>query len=227
MSLQAHLGEEWYELLKDEFDKEYFKNLRNILAVEYATQTVYPSKEDIFKAYRETPYSKVRVVIIAQDPYFTPGHAHGLAFSHPSHDPCLRTAPSLRNIFKELESDLGDEGFDALHDDDLTRWARQGVFLLNRSLTVREGKPDSHANIGWLSFTWKTIELITQKDNPVIFALWGNKAKLVKPLILPPHEYTESAHPSPLSCKGFFGTRPFSRINAFLVKHYNNKINWV
>lgn len=227
MTLEEQLGQSWFNVLKEEFDKEYFQRLRLIAANEYKFHTIYPAKENIFRAYRETPYEQVKVVILGQDCYHSPNHAHGLAFSHPNTDPCLKIAPSLRNIFKELEDDLGKEGFDPQHNEDLTRWARQGIFLLNRTLTVRQGQPNSHKNIGWLPFTWKTVEHIVNKEEPVLFVLWGNDAKTVKPLIKEPHQFIESSHPSPLSCKGFFGTRPFSKINRFLEANYKEKIKWV
>lgn len=208
----VRLENDWDEILKGEFDKEYYLNLRQFLIREYRTQRIYPDMYDIFNALKMTPYRDVKVVILGQDPYHQPGEAHGLCFSVKRG---VRIPPSLRNIYKELYSDLGvippDHGC-------LESWARNGVLLLNAVLTVREGRPNSHRGKGWEIFTDRVIQLLNEREEPMVFILWGNNARAKKKLITnPAHLIIEGVHPSPLSASaGFFGGRYFSRANAFL-----------
>ena len=207
------LKNDWKELLEDEFSKDYYQTLRQFLIEEYKTKKIYPDKYDIFNALHFTPYKDIKVVILGQDPYHGPGQAHGLSFSV---NPGVKTPPSLLNIYKELNSDLGcyipNNGY-------LKKWADQGVLLLNTSLTVRAGEANSHKNIGWQVFTDKIISLVNEKDDPVVFLLWGNNAIKKKELITNKrHLILTSVHPSPLSAsRGFFGSKPFSKINNFLI----------
>ena len=216
------LKNDWKNLLDDEFNKEYYKTLRNFLITEYKTRTIYPDKYDIFNALHFTPYKDIKVVILGQDPYHGPGQAHGLSFSV---NPGIKTPPSLLNIYKELNSDLGcyipNNGY-------LKKWADQGVLLLNTSLTVRAGEANSHKSIGWEIFTDKIISLINEKEDAVVFLLWGNNAIKKKNLITnKKHLILTSVHPSPLSAsRGFFGSKPFSKINNFLTSVNKNPINW-
>lgn len=216
------LKNDWKNLLDDEFNKEYYKTLRNFLITEYKTRTIYPDKYDIFNALHFTPYKDIKVVILGQDPYHGPGQAHGLSFSV---NPDIKTPPSLLNIYKELNSDLGcyipNNGY-------LKKWADQGVLLLNTSLTVRAGEANSHKSIGWEIFTDKIISLINEKEDAVVFLLWGNNAIKKKNLITNKrHLILTSVHPSPLSAsRGFFGSKPFSKINNFLTSVNKNPINW-
>ena len=196
------LKNNWKEIfLDDEFNKEYYQNLRIFLTNEYRSRTIYPDKYDIFNALHFTPYKDIKVVILGQDPYHGPGQAHGLSFSV---NPGIKTPPSLLNIYKELNSDLGcyipNNGY-------LKKWADQGVLLLNTSLTVRAGAANSHKNIGWEVFTDKIISLVNEKEDPVVFLLWGNNAIKKKNLITnKKHLILTSVHPSPLSAsRGFFG----------------------
>lgn len=216
------LKNDWNELLKDEFSKEYYLTLREFLKNEYNTKTIYPDKYDIFNALHYTSYEDVKVVILGQDPYHGPNQAHGLSFSV---NPGVRIPPSLLNIYKELNSDLGcyipNNGY-------LKKWADQGVLLLNTSLTVRAGEANSHKNKGWEIFTDKIISLVNEKDDPVVFLLWGNNAISKKKLITnDKHLILSSVHPSPLSAsRGFFGSRPFSKINQFLISVNKKPIDW-
>lgn len=216
------LNNDWNDLLKDEFSKEYYQKLRSFLSLEYKTKTIYPDKYDIFNALHFTPYKDVKVVILGQDPYHGPGQAHGLSFSV---NPNIKIPPSLLNIYKELNSDLGcyipNNGY-------LKKWADQGVLLLNTSLTVRAGQANSHKDIGWSIFTDKIISLVNEKDDPVVFLLWGNNAIKKKNLITNKrHLILTSAHPSPLSAsRGFFGSKPFSKINNFLISVNKEPIDW-
>ena len=216
------LKNDWKNLLDDEFNKEYYKTLRNFLITEYKTRTIYPDKYDIFNALHFTPYKDIKVVILGQDPYHGPGQAHGLSFSV---NPGIKTPPSLLNIYKELNSDLGcyipNNGY-------LKKWADQGVLLLNTSLTVRAGAANSHKNIGWEVFTDKIISLVNEKEDPVVFLLWGNNAIKKKNLITnKKHLILTSVHPSPLSAsRGFFGSKPFSKINNFLISVNKKAIDW-
>ena len=216
------LKNDWKDLLDDEFNKEYYQTLRNFLTNEYKTKTIYPDKYDIFNALHFTSYKDIKVVILGQDPYHGPGQAHGLSFSV---NPGIKIPPSLLNIYKELNSDLGcyipNNGY-------LKKWADQGVLLLNTSLTVRAGEANSHKSIGWEIFTDRIISLVNEKEDPVVFLLWGNNAIKKKNLITnKKHLILTSAHPSPLSAsRGFFGSKPFSKINNFLISVNKQPIDW-
>ena len=216
------LKNDWNELLKDEFSKDYYLSLREFLKNEYTTKIIYPDKYDIFNALHYTSYKDVKVVILGQDPYHGANQAHGLSFSV---SPGVKIPPSLLNIYKELNSDLEcyipNNGY-------LKKWADQGVLLLNTSLTVRAGEANSHKNKGWEIFTDKIISLINEKTDPVVFLLWGNNAINKKKLITnKQHLILSSAHPSPLSAsRGFFGSKPFSKINKFLVSVNKAPIDW-
>lgn len=208
----VHFGNSWDEILKDEFKKQYYLDLREFLKKEYSTRKVYPSMYDIFNSLKMTAYEDVKVVIIGQDPYHQPGQAHGLAFSVKKG---VRIPPSLVNIYKEIENDLGitppDHGC-------LTEWAQRGVLLLNAVLTVREGEANSHRNRGWEIFTDRVISILNEREEPVVFILWGNNARSKKKLITgKQHHVIEGVHPSPLSAhRGFFGGKFFSKANSFL-----------
>lgn len=216
------LKNDWKDLLEDEFNKEYYQTLRNFLTNEYKTKTIYPDKYDIFNALHFTSYKDIKVVILGQDPYHGPGQAHGLSFSV---NLGIKIPPSLLNIYKELNSDLGcyipNNGY-------LKKWADQGVLLLNTSLTVRAGEANSHKSIGWEIFTDKIISLVNEKEDPVVFLLWGNNAIKKKNLITNKrHLILTSVHPSPLSAsRGFFGSKPFSKINNFLISINKKPIDW-
>lgn len=216
------LKNDWKNILDDEFNKEYYQKLRTFLTNEYRTKVIYPDKYDIFNALHFTPYKDVKVVILGQDPYHGAGQAHGLSFSV---NPNIKIPPSLLNIYKELNSDLGcyipNNGY-------LKKWSDQGVLLLNTSLTVRAGEANSHQKIGWEIFTDKIISLINEKEDPVVFLLWGNNAIKKKNLITnKKHLILTSVHPSPLSAsRGFFGSRPFSKINNFLISVNKKPIDW-
>lgn len=216
------LKNDWKDLLDDEFNKEYYQTLRNFLTNEYKTKTIYPDKYDIFNALHFTSYKDIKVVILGQDPYHGPGQAHGLSFSV---NPGIKIPPSLLNIYKELNSDLGcyipNNGY-------LKKWSDQGVLLLNTSLTVRAGEANSHKSIGWEIFTDRIISLVNEKEDPVVFLLWGNNAIKKKNLITnKKHLILTSAHPSPLSAsRGFFGSKPFSKINNFLISVNKKPIDW-
>ena len=218
----VNIGNEWDNLLKDEFDKEYYQKLRGFLAKEYKTKRVFPDMYDIFNALKFTSYSDVNVVIIGQDPYHGEGQAHGLSFSVKRG---VEPPPSLKNIFKELSDDLG---VAVPNHGDLTKWAKQGVLLLNAVLTVRMGEANSHKNMGWEKFTDRVIELLNQRETPVVFLLWGANARQKKSLITNPvHKILESVHPSPLSAyNGFFGCKHFSEINGFLASVGRKTIDW-
>lgn len=215
------LKNDWHELLKDEFEQEYYQQLRKHLIQEYRTRTIYPDMYDIFNALHFTSYQDVKVVILGQDPYHGPNQAHGLSFSV---KPGVPAPPSLQNIFKELQSDLGcripNHGY-------LKKWAEQGVLLLNTSLTVRAGQANSHAQIGWHQFTDKVIATLSQRQDPVVFILWGKNAQAKQSIISPQHFIIKSVHPSPLSAHaGFFGSKPFSKANNFLVSQGKEPIDW-
>lgn len=216
------LKNDWNDLLKDEFSKEYYKKIHNFLIKQYNTNTIYPDKYDIFNALHFTPYKDVKVVILGQDPYHGPNQAHGLSFSV---KPGNRIPPSLLNIYKELHSDLDcyipNNGY-------LKKWADQGVLLLNATLTVEAGKANSHQRIGWSIFTDKIISLLNERKDPIVFILWGNNAIKKKDLITNPiHYIIQSVHPSPLSAsRGFFGSKPFSKTNSFLESVNKSPIDW-
>lgn len=220
--MAVNLINDWKNLLKDEFQKEYYKKLRAFLVNEYNTNTIYPDKYDIFNALNYTAYKDVKVVILGQDPYHGPNQAHGLSFSV---KPGVPAPPSLVNIYKELKSDLGcyvpNNGY-------LKKWADQGVLLLNTSLTVRAAQANSHKNIGWEIFTNKIISLLNERKDPVVFILWGNNAISKEQLITNPwHHIIKSVHPSPLSAsRGFFGSKPFSQTNEFLKSIGKEPIDW-
>ena len=212
----------WKTLLEEEKEKEYFKKLEDFLDSEYKTNTIYPEKENIYNAFDLTSYENTNVIILGQDPYHGPEQAHGLSFSVESDK--AKFPPSLRNMFKELRSDLGIER----NDRNLTDWAKQGVLLLNTVLTVQAGKAASHRKKGWEIFTDTVIKKLNDKDEQVIFVLWGGDAKKKVPLITnPKHRIIEGVHPSPLSAhNGFFGSKPFSQVNEYLVKVNKNPISW-
>ena len=216
------IGNDWDNVLKDEFQKEYYLSLREFLKKEYFTKTVYPPMDDIFNALKYTSYSNTRVVILGQDPYHGYGQAHGLCFSVKEGTP---PPPSLKNIFKELNNELG---IKEPATGELVGWARQGVLLLNTTLTVRESSPQSHKGQGWEILTDKIIELINKKDTPVVFMLWGANARAKKCIITNRnHLILECAHPSPLSAfNGFFGCGHFIKANDFLASRGQAIINW-
>jgi len=216
------IGNDWDEILENEFKKDYFYNLLKFVQGEYARKTVYPPKKEVFKAFRYTPYSNLKVVILGQDPYHGEGEAEGLSFSVKDG---IRKPPSLVNIFKELQNDLG---YDIPKSGSLVPWAKQGVLLLNTVLTVIKDQAASHKDIGWEQFTDEVIKIINKKEEPVVFILWGGFARSKKKLITnPKHLIIESAHPSPLSAyHGFFGSKPFSKTNDFLIKNKLKPINW-
>ena len=218
----VQLNNTWDSLLSDEFQKEYYQKLRQILAHEYKTQTIYPDMHDIFNAIRTTDYPNVKAVILGQDPYHGPGQAHGLCFSV---QPGVEPPPSLKNIYKELNTELGipvpQTGY-------LLPWAKQGVLLLNTVLTVRAGQANSHKNLGWEILTDKIISLLNQRETPMVFLLWGATARAKTSLITNPnHLILTCAHPSPLSAyNGFFGCGHFKKCNDFLERHNMEPINW-
>ena len=218
----VHIGNDWDELLAGYFESEQYQALRRFLVEEYRTHTVYPDMYDIFNALKYTSFANTKVVILGQDPYHGPGQAHGLCFSVKKG---VEPPPSLKNIFSELHEDLG---LPIPEHGELTAWARQGVLLLNTVLTVREHMPNSHKGHGWELFTDRVIELLNEKQTPVVFLLWGanarNKAKIVTN---PIHIKLEAPHPSPLSAyNGFFGCRHFSKANAWLEKTGQTPIDW-
>ena len=211
----------WDNILKDEYNKDYFKRLRSFLKEEYSTKICYPKKEEIFNALKYTNYEDVKVVILGQDPYHGENEAHGFCFSVRN---AVRRPPSLNNILKELYDDLKI----VRKENELTSWAEQGVLLLNSVLTVVKDTPLSHRGIGWEEFTDSIIKKINEKDSTVVYILWGSYARSKKYLITNPKHYIiESAHPSPLSAnKGFFGSKPFSKTNEILIKNNMKPINW-
>ena len=208
------LGNDWDEILKEEFEKDYYLKLREFLKEEYSTKKIYPPMHDIYNALRYTSYRDTRVVILGQDPYHGEGQAHGLCFSV---KPGVKFPPSLQNIFKELNTEYG---MTPPQTGELSGWARQGVLLLNTTLTVREGQPQSHKGKGWEILTDRIIELLNEKKDPTVFILWGGNARAKKALIKnKKHLILESAHPSPLSAyAGFFGCNHFVLANKFLAE---------
>ena len=212
----------WKHALSDQFDQDYFKTLSEFIRKEYLTQTIYPTPKDIFRSFELCPFDKVKVVIIGQDPYHGPNQANGLSFAVHEDVPL---PPSLKNIFKEIESDLGTKPEPS---GDLSRWAQQGVLLLNATLTVRAQTPGSHQNKGWEKFTDAVIKKISDEKEHVVFILWGNYAKK-KGLVIDrdTHCVIESPHPSPFSAhSGFFGSKPFSKANEYLKKVDVKEIDW-
>ncbi len=216
------VGNNWDKILEEEYYKEYFINIVKYINKAYKERPIFPPKNYILRALSLTDYNDVKVVILGQDPYHGIGEANGLAFSV---NDGIKLPPSLKNIYKELNSDLG---LDIPSTGDLTCWAKEGVLLLNSVLTVEKDKPASHKNLGWEKFTDAIIRKVNEKNNPVVFILWGNFAKSKKSLITnPKHLVIESSHPSPFSCNyGFFGSRPFSRTNEFLKKNNIKEINF-
>lgn len=212
----------WDIVLKEEYEKEYFKNIVDFVNKVYKEKTIFPPKARILSALNITDYKDVKVVILGQDPYHGIGEANGLAFSVNDE---IRIPPSLKNIYKELNTDLG---IPIAHTGNLESWAREGVLLLNSVLTVEKDKPASHKNIGWEIFTDNIIKKLNEKQDPIVFILWGNFAKSKKNLITnSKHLIIESSHPSPFSVNyGFFGSRPFSRTNEFLKKNNIKEIDW-
>lgn len=204
---------DWQDVLGAEFEKPYYLQLREFLKQEYFTKTVYPPIEDMWSAFRYTPYAKVKVVILGQDPYHGPGQAHGMSFSV---KPGVPHPPSLQNMFKELHDDLG---YDIPRDGTLIKWAQQGVLLLNTVLTVRAHQAHSHKAHGWEQFTDTVIQKLSQRNEPIVFVLWGRPAQQKERLIdTTRHAIIKAPHPSPLSAyRGFFGSRPYSKINNQLV----------
>ncbi len=218
----VHIGNDWDERLKGEFDKPYYLELRQFLIEEYRHHVVYPDMHNIFNALKYTSFSDTKVVILGQDPYHGPGQAHGLCFSVQKG---VEPPPSLVNIFKELMQDVG---IDRPQHGELTCWARQGVLLLNTVLTVREHEPNSHRGKGWETLTDRIISELNNKETPVVFLLWGANARSKKGLITNPlHVKLETVHPSPLSAyNGFFGCRHFSKANAILEASGQTPIDW-
>ncbi|MCH5189016.1 MAG: uracil-DNA glycosylase [Oscillospiraceae bacterium] len=216
------LGNNWDILLRDEFQKDYYINLRKFLVSEYKTQTIYPDMNNIFNSLKLTDYKDVKVVILGQDPYHEPGQAHGLCFSVKKGVPI---PPSLQNIYKEIHAELG---LPIPTHGELTDWAKRGVLLMNTCLTVRRGQANSHKGMGWEIFTDNVIKLLNARPEPIVFLLWGRNARDKAKLITnSAHLVLESAHPSPLSAyNGFFGNGHFKKANNFLRKSYGQEIDW-
>ncbi|QWG61445.1 uracil-DNA glycosylase [Bacillus mycoides] len=216
------LQNDWGPLLGPEFEKEYYQNLANFLKEEYEEHVIYPKVEDIFNALGYTSYENTKVVILGQDPYHGPNQAHGLSFSV---QPDIKTPPSLLNMYKELRDEYG---YEIPNNGYLVKWAEQGVLLLNTVLTVRQGEANSHKGKGWEHFTDRVIELLNEREKPVIFILWGRHAQAKKKLITNTNHYIiESVHPSPLSARrGFFGSKPYSKVNTILVNMGEREIDW-
>lgn len=218
----AAINNDWLDALKDEFRKPYYKKLFETVNQEYKTRLIFPPADDIFNAFHLTPLGKVKVVILGQDPYHNNGQAHGLCFSVKKG---VDIPPSLVNIYQELHDDLGCKIPSHGH---LTKWAKQGVLMLNTVLTVRAHQANSHRNIGWEEFTDAAIRVLDEQDQPMVFILWGRPAQAKKRMLKnPAHLILESPHPSPLSARrGFFGSRPFSQTNAFLESRGLSPIDW-
>lgn len=216
------ISNDWLEPLKPEFGKPYYRKLYQKINEEYRTRQIFPSADDIFNAFALTPLKDVKAVILGQDPYHGDGQAHGLCFSV---KPDVEIPPSLVNIYKELHDDCGcyipNNGY-------LTKWARQGVLLLNTVLTVRAHQANSHRGIGWEEFTDAAIRILNEQDRPIVFILWGRSAQMKRSMLTNPgHLILEAPHPSPLSAyRGFFGSRPFSRTNKFLKENGLSPIDW-
>lgn len=216
------ISNDWLLPLKPEFGKPYYKKLYYTITEEYRERQIFPPADDIFNAFAYTPLHNVKAVILGQDPYHGEGQAHGLCFSV---KPDVEIPPSLVNIYKELQDDCGcripNHGY-------LTKWAEQGVLLLNTVLTVRAHQANSHRGIGWEEFTDAAIRILNEQDRPIVFILWGRPAQMKKSMLNnPKHLILEAPHPSPLSAyRGFFGSRPFSRTNKFLVQHGVEPIDW-
>lgn len=218
----AAIQNDWLGVLKGEFEKPYYRDLYKKVLEEYHTHLVFPPADDIFNAFHLTPLSKVKVVILGQDPYHNEGQAHGLCFSV---KPEVEIPPSLVNIYKELHDDLGCE---IPNHGCLVKWAEQGVLMLNTVLTVRAHQANSHRGIGWEEFTDAVIKAVNELDRPVVFILWGRPAQMKKSMLTnPKHLILEAPHPSPLSAyRGFFGSKPFSKTNKFLIENGIQPIDW-
>ncbi len=216
------IGNNWDNILNSVWKSEGFKKFYSIVEQEYNKKTIFPPKNYVFNALKLTPYENVKVVIMGQDPYHGVGEAHGLSFSVQDG---IKLPPSLKNIYKELNDDLGIEPSSS---GDLTKWAKEGVLLLNAVLTVEKDKPASHKNLGWEYLTDYIIQVLNKREEPIVFILWGNFARDKKKYITnPAHLIIESAHPSPFSCNnGFFGSKPFSRANKFLEENNIKPIDW-
>ena len=216
------IGNTWDIILKEEYKKEYFTKLIDFIKKEYQQKVIYPKQNEVFNAFRYTDYDNVKVVILGQDPYHGPNQAEGLSFSVSNE---VLKPPSLKNIFKELESDLQIQFPEA---NSLKPWAKQGILLLNAVLTVEEHKPTSHKDKGWEQFTDEIIKILNDREKPVVFILWGAYARAKKSLITNKRHYIiESAHPSPFSARnGFFGSKPFSKTNKFLKENGIPEIDW-
>ena len=221
ISMGYVINKSWSSLLREEFSKDYYKKIMSLLNEEYSNKSIFPPRKNVFEALNITNYEDVKVVILGQDPYHGPNQAQGLSFSVPENIPA---PPSLQNILKELSDDLGQRDHH-----DLTPWAQQGVLLLNACLTVPAGRANGHAGQIWEPFTDAIIKVVNQKETPVVFILWGGYARKKKALITNPiHHVIESAHPSPLSAyRGFFGSHPFSRANAYLTQDGLEAIDWL
>lgn len=215
------INKKWDIILEEDLKSDYFKKLGSFVKNEYKTKICYPEYKNIFESLRITDYDEVKVVILGQDPYHGEGEAHGLSFSVREN---VKRPPSLMNIFKELNNDLGI----IRTNNDLTDWAKQGVLLLNAIMSVEKDKPLSHKNQGWENFTDNIIKKLNERNKPIVFVLWGSFARSKKELITNKnHKIIENVHPSPLSAsRGFFGSKPFSQINDFLIKNGENPINW-
>lgn len=221
MFLMETIKNDWHKILNDEFKKPYYLNLKNFLQKEYDNKIIYPPKEDIFKALELTSYKDTKVIILGQDPYHEKNQAQGLAFSVNEN---VKIPPSLKNIYKELKNDLNCY---IPNNGNLTKWAKQGVLLLNDILTVEEHKALSHKNKGWEIFTLEIIKKLNEKEKPLVFILWGNNAIKKEKYINNKHLIIKSVHPSPLSVnKGFFNSKPFSKTNDFLIKNNLKPIDW-
>ena len=220
--MTVRLGNDWDEILKEEWKKDYYLNLRKNLIHEYKNHTIYPSMYDIFNALKKVPYKDVKVVILGQDPYHGQGQAHGFSFSVQKG---VKTPPSLLNIYKELHDDLG---LYIPNNGNLIKWADQGVLLLNSTLTVRAHQANSHKDIGWSILTDNIIKLLNKREKPIVFLLWGKFAQSKENLITNKrHLIIKSAHPSPFAAhRGFFGSKPFSKTNNFLIKNNMSPIDW-
>ena len=218
----VNIGNDWDELLADEWGKEYYQNLRKFLKREYATRTIYPDMHDIFNALKFSSYKDTKVVILGQDPYHGEKQAHGLCFSVKKG---IKPPPSLQNIFKEIQSELGIE---IPKHGELTSWAEQGILMLNTCLTVRAGEANSHRGQGWEELADKIVATLNDREEPIVFVLWGNPAKHKARLVTnSQHLILTAAHPSPLSAhNGFFGCSHFSKINEFLESNGADPINW-
>ncbi len=222
--MEVKIESSWKKVLTPLFEKPYFSQITNHLKTEKElNKTIYPKGSLIFNAFNKTPFNDVKVVILGQDPYHQPGQAMGLSFSVPDG---VKIPPSLSNIYKELNKDIG---MPIPTTGNLTKWASQGVLLLNAALTVRENEPASHSKIGWMDFTTDIIKIISTQQNNVVFLLWGNFAQQKQVLIdTTKHKILKAAHPSPLSAhNGFFGTKHFSSTNQYLTQHHKNPIDWM